>query len=460
MDGISVIDHAGASAPGRPAPVEPPPSTARGRADIWPLRSQHVLHLLDLTEVRSAQPAAVTGLADELAALADASWALDRESLAAISSRREINLAAAASLALLARNMGGELGGSLMARADAVARGDWGRNAHLTVACEDHRIVVVYGPLRTWSTKDDGCRFSATVSVENKRACALIDSVDQELPAAASLLANECGAGDLRFWHLPDFVVTDLLACGGEANTFPKHFAFFLPEDAGVPEDGHLTKTIVFGNVYHAQFEGIARPVAERVLAPWRPLAREDALRTLLVWFRGHDVGHFLGPHAGQVDYQRVDVGRARTGLQEVFADVIGYLLASSPGVLRQSGVDGDDLAAVFLAEMLRYFRRGWEWFPDSCAALVELVHLVEGGWLRIDEDGLRLHWDAAGLREGLLALATDLSAALLRGEQAPLERLVARCNDDPPAWLKAWEARLLEETKAVGDALVYGFRG
>lgn len=449
MDDIGVIER-----------VTPLLSTARGRADIWPMRNQHVLHLLDLTTVREAQSPGVTGLADELAALADASWALDREQLAAISSRRELNLAAAASFAMLARTVGGELGASLIDRADAVAHADWGRNARLTVECDDHEVVVVYGPLRTWSTKDEGCRFSATVSVDNRAGNALIQAVNEELPAAVSIVAKECEAGDVRFWHLPAFVVTDLVACGGEANTFPKHFAFFLPEDAGVPEDGFGTKTVVFANVYEAQFSGIAAPVAARVLDPWRPVVGDAALRTLLVWFRGHDVGHFLGPHAGQVDYLK-DVGRARGALQEAFADVTGYLLASNPGVLARAGVDSADMATVFLAEMLRYFRRGWQWFPDSCAARVELTYLVEGGWLRVDAaDGVALQWDEAALREGMLSLGRDLCAALLRGEPGPLERLVSLCDDEQPAWLAAWEARLLEETKAIGDALVYGFHG
>lgn len=449
MDNVGVIERA----------PSPPSSTARGRADIWPLRDQHVLQQLDLTTLRARQPVGVTGLADELAALADASWALDRESLAAISARRELNLAAAASFAMLARTVGGELGASLIERADAVARADWARNARLTVECEDHRVVVVYGPLRTWSTKDEGCRFSATVSVENREANALIQAMNEELPAAVSVVAKDCAAGDVRFWHPPEFVVTDLVACGGEANTFPKHFAFFLPEDAGIRDDSYGTKTVVFGNVYEAQFRNIAAPVAERVLDPWKPVD-DAALRTLLIWFRGHDVGHFLGPHAGQVDYLK-GVGRARGALQEAFADVTGYLLASSPSVLQRAEIDPHDMASVFLSEMLRYFRRGWQWFPDSCAARVELAYLVEGGWLQVGaHDGVQLHWDAEGLREGMLALGRDLCAALLRGESAPLDRLVSLCGDDQPAWLEAWEARLLEETKAIGDALVYGFSG
>ena len=348
----------------------------------------------------------------------------------------------------------------MMERADAVARADWARNARLTVECEDHRVFVVYGPLKTWSTKDEGCRFSAAVSVDNREANVLVQAINEELPAAVSVVAKQCDAGDVRFWHLPEFVVTDLVACGGEANTFPKHFAFFLPEDAGIHDDTCGTKTVVFANVYEAQFTEIAAPVAARVLDPWKPVVGDAALRTLLVWFRGHDVGHFLGPHAGQVDYLK-GVGRARGALQEAFADVTGYLLASNPGVLARAGVDGEDMATVFLSEMLRYFRRGWQWFPDSCAARVELAYLVEGGWLQVGaRDGVQLHWDADGLREGMLSLGRDLCAALLRGESAPLERLVSLCDDEQPAWLEAWEARLLDETKAIGDALVYGFRG
>lgn len=438
------------------------PKGGAGRSDIWPMRQRLNLELLDLTEVRASSPPELISLADELASLADASWALDRERLTATSARRELNLAAAGSLAMLARICGGDLGSSLIERADAVAHGDWSRNAQLTVECQDHRIVVVYGPLKTWSTKDESCRFSATVSVSDRAATAVVEAVDEELPAAVTLVAKTCDAGDLRLWHVPGFVPTQLIACGGEANTFPKHFAFFLPEDAGMPDREYGTKTVVFANTYASQFATIGGPLGRAVLEPARMLDDDAVLRTLLVWFRGHDVGHFLGPHGGHVDHLVGYTGRARGGLQECFADVIGYLLVSTPGVLAGTGVRGDDLATLFLSEMVRYFRRGWQWFPDSCAARVELRYLVDGGWLQVKRTawGPRLHWTDEGLGAGMVALGRELVAGLLHGDQDAIERLAKLCEDDEPAWLTEFEQKLAVATRDIGDALVYGFRG
>lgn len=437
--------------------ADPTEATEHPRADVWPVEDRHGLCLLDLSEPRRRSGAAVSVLADQLAALGDARWALERDSVVA-DAARQIDLAAADLLVRLGKEVQGDLGECLASRADAVAGGRFEESLQMLVDCGDHRVVALYGPLKTWSSKDAVPRSSTIVSVENRSEAPALEAADALLPEAVGAVGRECRVDDLAFWHVPGFVTTDVVACGGEANTFPKHFALFLPEDAGYDDHGADTKTIVYTNVYETQFRAISAEIGEAILDPWRPVPDDAVLRTLLLWFRGHDASHFVGPGGRRVDHLVGHSSQVRGALQEAFADVVGYLVASTPTLVDATGVDPEDLTSLYLSEMLRYLRRGWRWFPDSFSARIELSHLVDGGWIEIAEvgDEVRLRWEPAGVREGLAMLGRDLCAALVAGDGEARTWLCRLCEHEPP-WLASFEGRLRHQTATTGDSLVFG---
>ena len=86
--------------------------------------------------------------------------------------------------------------------------------------------------------------------------------------------------------------VCDLIACGGEANTFPKHFAYFLPEDEDVNDPDAEKKTILFRNAYALRHEKISRRLGEAMLVGPRPSEDVDPAEVLVMWLRGHDIAH------------------------------------------------------------------------------------------------------------------------------------------------------------------------
>lgn len=425
------------------SPIELPPRSA-----IWPPRDRFGLARLELAATADGT---VRTLVDQLMATADALAALQRGGMQSADLEGELLNAGSATMRQLGEVLGGDLGQALGQRADAIAARDWDTNARLTARCPDHRAVVLYGPLHTWSMKGDDYGFSGAVAVRDDAADDLVRRVEGKIVGARDEVGMACAGQPLDLDEVPAYVVADLVACAGEADTFPKHFAYFMPEDGRVP-DLVDTMTVVFRNVYVAQFDAISARIADAVMPSWKTLAPDVTERALLTWFRGHDVAHFMGlggpPPTEHLSEWR---GFLRGSLQETYADVVGYLLASTPAVLAEAGLDEAQLAQVFVAEMLRYFRRGWDWFPDSCAAQVELAYLIEGGWLDLED------LDPAGLRKGMQALATELVAALLRKDEATKARLRTYCSSATrPAWLLPFERVLRDATRHVPDGLYY----
>jgi hypothetical protein len=427
------------------------------RTDIWPPRERYGLSRLELVHPLGDPHVELVGhLVDQLMALADASFALARSGVASPGAGVELREAAARVLRLLGGELGGELRLSLSDRADAIEAEDWQANAWLTVDCEDHRFVALYGPLHTWSMKGDGFGFSGAAGLRNDRAADFVRSVEGAIFEAGAEVGPACGTDPLAVTHVPAYVVTDLIGCGGEANTFPKHFAYFLPEDANVADRGK-TMTVVFRNVFLSQFERISAPVASIAADGWTTPRADTAERALLTWFRGHDIAHFMGQSGPPPDHLLGWPGFLRGALQETFADVLGFLLASTQPVLDRAGLKQADMSSVFFAEMMRYFRRGWQWFPDSCAAQVELAYLVDHGWLKLDQTK-HIAWDAEAFHQGMLDLGQTVVAAMLHGDNNARQTLGSYCTESRPRWLDSFEKALLSATTGVPDGLYYTY--
>jgi hypothetical protein len=251
--------------------------------------------------------------------------------------------------------------------------------------------------------------------------------------------------------------VTDMVACGGEANAYPKHFAYFLPEDEAVPgEPGQRKKTIVFRNAYRDRFTVISEPLGQAIFSGPERDPNVAVERALLSWFRGHDIGHTAT--LPTTDYGwRLDLGHEPfMMMQEAVADVYGLLLALTPSWLSLAGLSAVDVADVFLAELLHYLRRGpWLW-GDAGAAYLELSWLLAEGHLKLESDG-RVKWELESLHEGVRSLAREMATAVLEPTNAePCKRLVATYGW--PAKTPAVQVltRVQKELRGIPSALAY----
>ncbi len=267
----------------------------------------------------------------------------------------------------------------------------------------------------------------------------------------------ESRLSELRLDESYPMRVTDMVACGGEANAYPKHFAYFLPEDEGVKgEPGQRKKTIVFRNAYRDRFTVISQPLGEAV---FRGPARDPEApveRALLAWFRGHDIGHTAT--LPSTDYGwRLDLGHEPfMMMQEAVSDVYGLLLTLTPTWTALTGLSPVDIADVFLAELLHYLRRGPWLYGDAGAAYVELSYLLANGFMVLRPDG-HVEWEMERLHEGMRSLAREMASAVLEPTKAePCGRLVATYGW--PAQTPAVQvlSQLHGPLRAVPSALAY----
>lgn len=275
-------------------------------------------------------------------------------------------------------------------------------------------LEVLCGPLCTWRPKTRRPFHSFIAAARHQPSEQMITALNASFQSALGEVRNEIALPNLTVDVVHPMTTTDLIACGGEANTHPKHFAYFLPEDEGVDGVPLATqRTLAFRNVYNARYGLITLPLAKALLSG--PQLAEDVERdsALLMWLRAHDLGHGVRLPATNYEWMG-DLGvEPFMMLQEALADVYGFLLATTARWREIAGITVSEVCAAFLAESLHYLRRGPWFHGDSGAAYLELGYLAQGGHLIIRPSG-HIEWTVDGLCEGLRQLAILLADMLL----------------------------------------------
>ncbi len=287
------------------------------------------------------------------------------------------------------------------------------------------------GRLNTWSMKSDHCYWSFFASIPAPQAEAVIDKLRSALPDIDRDMVDRLGF-PVQLSAPPLYVIHDLIACAGESARFPKHFAYFLPEDEGV-EGTHYNKTIVFRNVYAHRFEAASEMLVERYFpqlaaVPVRPTTSADA--ALPIWMYGHDVGHMstLG-RVGRVPAP--GLGKfGSASLDELKADLVSVAAMATPSWQKLTDIQLEEGLRFYVAEMLRYLTRDRHQFFDSASAFMQVTFLVEHGWLDIEEN--RLVADVESVATGLTYMLKDLQQ-MAQGGSKELRTLLRHYLIDGP---------------------------
>ena len=299
------------------------------------------------------------------------------------------------------------------AAAEIGARQAWGDSSNTCRPPLDQTDFFLHsGPLATWSSKSTIRPHSVIAATRNSAWAEFYERVDRRLPDLATRVSDALGE-DLAWRSQPTVIFpANIVVCGGEANTVPKNIAYFFPEDSG-----HSTgeaSTILFSDFYVHRFLGISVPLLKAFVPEFNQPQAAVMSSALHLWFRGHDAGHFLSPQAAP---QRREVlsHRMYGVLDEVWADVVGYFVACAPQWEALTGVSSSVARVTFLAELLRYVRRGSRWFADSAAASVELAALETSGALDYDASTLRLSWSEALMDSAMIDLGRSVARLLFR---------------------------------------------
>lgn len=310
----------------------------------------------------------------------------------------------------MAEHLDGDDRTALLLRAKAVRNG-YTPDILQALTQLDERVVLVAGQLSTWYGKEVRglpSAFAASVDPDLQSVITRVDDLD----AAACLRDLH---PDLLIHDVPVFAATHIFFCAGEANNYPKHIAYFLPEDEGV-KHSPFKKTYYFANTHQALLTS-AQPFVQRHLQlntqfdPSGP--NGQVIPTLGVL--SHEHGHFVARSATDfADLNALDRW-ASVSLQEVCADVFGILLLSevwAPAL----DLPPDEVIAYYLGECLRYVRRGFGLYPDSDGMALQLEYLLRIGALEISSEQ-RLVGDAGVVTAGLRSLARVLADHVLSAD-------------------------------------------
>jgi len=295
------------------------------------------------------------------------------------------------------------------------------------VDLDENELFSVCGPLGTWLGKSRTTYHSGLFALVDRPLNAVIAAVDTRTAETEAFLRDLVDPR-LELQSPPAIKFTRLMFCGGEANLYPKHFAYFLPEDEGI-KHAPRKKTLVLVNVYREMYRRVSEPFSRHVVAD--PVEGDpDAIDLqLTLWFRGHDTGH--GVRLPETDFtaMRCEGRWLSMVMQEAMADVFGFLMSTAgPWTEVAPTADRGVAATIFLREMLRYLCRGGDDFPDAGAALIELSFLAAHGYVDLDTSaGPRLATTPDRLFDGLVALARLFARTALANDRDGMRGLLDR---------------------------------
>lgn len=392
---------------------------------FWPNQEKHLLENMPL-RMPDHWPSDLKSALSNVLKLSGAVRSLERSCLEGTAVVENIKAAIAKNLVMAAQQLSDQqsaLGLKLNANniIDAPSRVSAGPEQ---AGLDESELVSYVGPLSTWLGKSKKLFFSAFFGRPNFTLQNVSNVVDLYFHETIGELSDTLLV-ELKILPNCSYKIIDLIGIAGEADTFPKHFAYFMPEDQGV-KYSPVKRTVVFANTYKALYKKIS--FQQRESFGWHeadlPLD-QDIGRYLIGWFRGHDLGHSVVTN--NTDYKALSK-HDRWGsmvAQEAVADVFGYLLASSHLVATALDLDIQKLGRLYVLELFRYLRRGPTLFPDAGSAYIQLKLLEETGALRT-LSGSRIEVDIEALHIAMHGIARKLISYVLSGDVIQFEAFLA----------------------------------
>lgn len=260
-------------------------------------------------------------------------------------------------------------------------------------ALNENELLQGIGYMSTWIGKSKSQYHSAWFGIPNNELQNISDTVDKLFNKNLGWLKNTINE-DLIALPFCSYKIVDLLAVAGEANGYPKHFAYFFPEDEGI-KYSPVKRTVVFANTYLTMFEKFSRK--ETKLFGWDKIEIPDisiCSRYLIAWFRGHDLGHSIVRSCTRFDLLSKMDRWGSMVIQESLADLFGFLMCTTEHTKHELDLDKEILGKIYLLELFRYLRRGACDFPDAGSAYIQLKYLIEEKVIDISNNHINVNLD------------------------------------------------------------------
>jgi len=308
---------------------------------------------------------------------------------------------------------------------------------------KDSKFDMVFGPFETYSDGIKGvkAKYEAYIEIidqkaseELKKYTSYLQKMEQHLPVPDVYKSDASGL-------TANFVVVNDIIRKGEGAVGYQSVATNLPNDPAVHASKGTKKTF-WKNMLKARFNGIIRPVSERLLADdqLQYLSDEGFFQFVLM----HEICHAVGPRVVKTGDKKgmavnAAIGPNYSALEEAKADVTGlYQLAY---LMDEGLVDKtrkEEFYVSFLGSLFRSIRFGLDEAHGKAAA-ISLSYLVANGGILYDQETDKWSVDFENFEEGVKKLDTELLTLEGNGE-----------NDNVKAFFDQWT----KETPALASAI------
>jgi len=328
-------------------------------------------------------------------------------------------------------HLSGEEKLDLSRKVDSISRGIYDLCSLILKHKGEDYIDLIIGKILSWDKNNRGC-YSGAVGLINKSFDNLIESYDKKLDYFQERLpVSEQHKGFSIKKSAPLMRCIDVFSLAGELNIRHKPISVFF--SSGAPQNlSTLSRMTVFINMYVYRFKLISKEIARKYLEDYSIIKDHDdstIARLLLVWLRGHDLGHFYGLDSLGKKMSQLD--KAYLILHELKSDLIAlYNMRYLADDLLK-----DDLlikAYIFaIAEMFRYIRRGRFYnYPDTASAFLAYCYFRESGSIRFDPNEKKFRVDFRKLETDIKDLTEKLLTIFAEGDVTQGVKLLNRWGD------------------------------
>lgn len=298
----------------------------------------------------------------------------------------------------------------------------------ISVDCLESQLDLIIGKVFA-SEGDRVSYYSGVAGVVNNQYTNVIDQFDSQLDnLCQKLLVSTLDQGSSIRNKAPEIKCIDVFSLAGGLDVSHKPICIFFSGES--PENiSSLSHMTVFLNLYTARFRALTIEVAKRYLMKaelLEELVDEEISKLLLVWLRGHDVGHFIGEDRLGEEMSEFDPDYMI--LHELKSDMIAIY---SFRIFEADLLDNGLLEKIYylsIAEMLRYIRRGDVLsHPDSASAYLAWRYFEHCGAVKYDPSDNTFEVDLVLFEHAVADFTKELLDIFKEGNVETARKLVAR---------------------------------
>ncbi|GJM14729.1 MAG: hypothetical protein DHS20C13_00560 [Thermodesulfobacteriota bacterium] len=298
----------------------------------------------------------------------------------------------------------------------------------ISINCSQGEMDLIIGKVFA-SEGESVSYYSGVAGVTNNDYSSVIEQFDSQLDILNRELTNPTSSESLSIKNqAPEIKCIDIFSLAGGLDISHKPICIFFSGES--PENiSSLSNMTVFLNLYTSRFRALTIEIAKRYLLGAEflgELSDSEIAILLLIWLRGHDVGHFIGEDNLVDGMSEFDTDYMI--LHELKSDMIAlYSFRFFVDDLLDNGLD-EKIYYLSVAEMLRYIRRGDLLnHPDSASAYLAWRYFEYIGAIKYDPRDGEFIVDLVLLQDAVSDFTKELIEIFVEGHVESARQLVRR---------------------------------